>query len=106
MAIGEITAYYAGFLGAEIARGKKLPGPEWVQTWADRIVRWVDWLMGRWGMVTLFVLSAVPNPLFEIAGITAGSIRMPMRRFLPSVTAGKVVRGILLAYVGTALPFV
>ena len=106
MAIGEITAYYAGFLGAELARGRELPGPDWLRAFIDRVVRGVRWLVDRWGVPTLFVLSAVPNPLFEIAGITAGSIRMPMRQFLPAVTAGKIVRGVLLAYVGTALPFV
>jgi membrane protein DedA with SNARE-associated domain len=106
MAVGEITAYYAGFLGAELARGRSLPGPDWVRALADRVVRGIRWLMDRWGMATLFVLAAVPNPLFEVAGITAGSVRMPMKRFLPSVTAGKVVRGVLLAYLGTALPFV
>jgi membrane protein DedA with SNARE-associated domain len=44
--------------------------------------------------------------VFEIAGITAGSVRMKFRRFFIAVTAGKVVRGILLAYLGTWLPFV
>ena len=62
--------------------------------------------MDHWGMPTLFVLSAIPNPLFEFAGVTAGSVRMPFRQFFVSVTAGKIVRGILLAYLGTALPFV
>ena len=32
-------------------------------------------------MATLFVLSAIPNPAFEVAGLTAGSVRMPFRRF-------------------------
>jgi membrane protein DedA with SNARE-associated domain len=106
MAIGEITAYYAGYLGAEIVRGRELPGPKRFHPTIERIVRGIRWLMDRWGMATLFVLSAIPNPLFEIAGLTAGSVRMPFRRFLMSVTGGKIVRGILLAYLGTQLPFV
>ena len=48
----------------------------------ERVVGGVNWLMKRWGMATLFVLSALPNPLFEVAGLTAGSVRMPFRRFL------------------------
>jgi membrane protein DedA with SNARE-associated domain len=106
MALGEVTAYYAGYLGAEIVRGRELPGPKRLRPTIERVVRGVRWLMDRWGMATLFVLSAVPNPLFEIAGLTAGSVRMPFRRFLLSVTGGKVVRGVLLAYLGTQLPFV
>jgi membrane protein YqaA with SNARE-associated domain len=100
MAAGEITAYYAGYLGAELVRGRELPGPRRFHRTIERIVRGVNWLMNRWGMVTLFVLSAIPNPLFEIAGLTAGSVRMQFRRFLVSVTGGKIVRGMLLAYYG------
>lgn len=106
MALGEITAYYGGYLGAEMMRGRDLPGPKQFHGTIQRVVRTIDWLMNRWGMATLFVLSALPNPLFEIAGLTAGSVRMPFRRFLGAVTAGKIVRGILLAYLGTRLPFV
>lgn len=106
MAVGEITAYYSGYLGAEFMRGRELPGPRRFHGTIQKVVSGIDWLMDRWGMATLFVLSAVPNPLFEIAGLTAGSVRMPFRRFMVSVTAGKCVRGVLLAYLGTQLPFV
>lgn len=106
MAIGEITAYYAGFLGAELARGRELPGPKRFHATMERLIGGVNWLMDRWGMATLFVLAAIPNPAFEVAGITAGTVRMPMKRFFPAVTAGKIVRGILLAYLGHQLPFV
>lgn len=100
MAVGEITAYYAGYLGAELARGRELRGPAAVKRFIERTVRGVHWLMDRWGMVTLFALSAIPNPLFEVAGLTAGSVRMAFRRFFVAVTAGKIVRGLLLAYLG------
>jgi membrane protein DedA with SNARE-associated domain len=100
MAVGEITAYYGGYLGAELVRGREFGGPVRLRHVVERVVGGVNWLMKRWGMATLFVLSAIPNPLFEVAGLTAGSVRMPFRRFLLSVTAGKILRGILLAYYG------
>lgn len=100
MAVGEITAYYAGYLGAELARGRELGGPRWIKRFLDRVLAGVHWLIDGWGFPTLFVLSAIPNPLFEIAGLTAGSLRMPFRRFFVAVTAGKIVRGLLLAYFG------
>jgi membrane protein DedA with SNARE-associated domain len=106
MAVGEVTAYYAGFLGAELARGRELPGPKRFHATIERVVRGIDWLMARWGMLTLGVLAAVPNPLFEVAGITAGSVRMPFRRFFLAVTTGKVIRGLMLAYLGHQLPFI
>lgn len=107
MALGEITAYYAGFLGAELARGRRIGGPAWFQQAAEGVVRAVNWLMGRWGMITLFVLAVIPNPAFEVAGITAGSVRMPFKRFFASVAVGKIIRGIILAYLGDVfgLPF-
>lgn len=100
MAVGEITAYYAGYLGAELVRGRDLPGPRRLHGAMQRAINGVNWLMKRWGMLTLFLLSAVPNPLFEVAGLTAGSVRMQFRRFIVSVTGGKIVRGLLLAYYG------
>ena len=100
MAVGEITAYYDGYLGAELMRGRDLPGPRRFHGAMQRAINSVNWLMKRWGMLTLFALSAIPNPLFEVAGLTAGSVRMPFRRFIVSVTAGKIVRGMLLAYYG------
>jgi membrane protein DedA with SNARE-associated domain len=106
MGLGEVTLYYAGYLGAELARGSDLPGPDWLRRALHRVGAGVTWLMGHWGMATLFVLSAVPNPFFEVAGITAGSVRMPFRRFFVAAVAGKILRGMLLAYLGYKLPFV
>lgn len=106
MGLGEVTLYYAGYLGAELARGRELPGPAWFQRFAHRSATGINWLMARWGMATLFVLSAIPNPFFEVAGITAGSVRMPFRRFFVAAVAGKILRGLLLAYLGYKLPFV
>jgi membrane protein DedA with SNARE-associated domain len=100
MALGEITAYYAGYLGAEIVRGRDMKGPKRLQPTIERFMRFVSWLMDRWGVATLFVLSAVPNPMFEFAGLTAGSVRMPFRRFIVPVAAGKIVRAMVLAYYG------
>jgi membrane protein DedA with SNARE-associated domain len=100
MGLGEITAYVAGALGREVARGRQVGGPGWFRNGALKTARAINWLMLRYGMITLFVLSAVPNPVFEIAGLTAGAVRMNFWRFLGSVTAGKILRGLALAYIG------
>jgi hypothetical protein len=42
------------------------------------------------------VLSAVPNPAFELAGITVGAVGMRFWRFMLAVLIGKNVRGLLL----------
>ena len=100
MGLGEITAYVAGALGREVARGRHVGGPGWFRTAVLKTAQAINWLMMRYGMITLFVLSAVPNPVFEIAGLTAGAVRMNFWRFLGSVTAGKILRGLALAYLG------
>jgi membrane protein DedA with SNARE-associated domain len=100
MALGEITAYIAGMYGGQMAAGHTIPGPRWTRRFVERAISLIDRLMGRFGMLTLFVLSVIPNPVFEIAGLTAGAVRMPFGRFMGAVFVGKVLRGITLAFLG------
>jgi membrane protein DedA with SNARE-associated domain len=100
MALGEITAYIAGVYGGQMAAGHTLPGPKWTARLVERAISIIDRLMDHYGMLTLFVLSVIPNPVFEIAGITAGAVRMPFGRFMAPVFAGKILRGIILAFLG------
>lgn len=101
MAIGEVTAYVAGMATALIAREEEIKAPRRLQKLVERTTRAVNWLMGHFGMPTLYVLAAIPNPFFEVAGWTAGATRYSFWRFMLAVGAGKVTRGLLLAYVGT-----
>ena len=100
MALGEVTAYAAGSVGREFAEGRRVGGPPWFRRAVELTIRGIGWLMAHYGMLTLFVLSAIPNPLFEVAGLTAGSVRMNFWRFMSSVTAGKILRGLILAFLG------
>ncbi len=100
MALGEITAYVAGMATALVAKEEEIKPPKRLQKVFDRITKGVNWLMGHYGMPTLFVLSAVPNVFFEVAGWTAGATRYAFWKFMLSVGAGKITRGLLLAYVG------
>jgi membrane protein DedA with SNARE-associated domain len=101
MAIGEITAYVAGMAASLIAREEEIKAPTRLQPVIDKVTRGVSRLMARYGMPTLFTLSVVPNPLFEVAGWTAGATRYPFWKFMAAVTPGKICRGLLLAYVGS-----
>jgi len=100
MALGEVTAYAVGAVGREFAEGRHVGGPSWFRRGVESTIRGIGWLMAHYGMLTLFVLSAIPNPLFEVAGLTAGSVRMNFWRFMSSVAAGKIVRGLILAFLG------
>jgi membrane protein DedA with SNARE-associated domain len=105
MAVGEVTAYVAGMAGAEISREEHWKLPRRIQPAVDRLVRGVSWLMERYGAPTLFTLAAIPNPLFEFAGISAGATGYPFWRFMAAVTPGKILRGLLLAYLGDQVIF-
>jgi membrane protein YqaA with SNARE-associated domain len=100
MALGEITAYVAGMAASVIAKEEDIKAPSRLQPFIDRVTGWVTWLMSKYGMPTLFTLSVVPNPAFEVAGWTAGATRYPFWKFMGAVTPGKICRGLLLAYVG------
>jgi uncharacterized membrane protein YdjX (TVP38/TMEM64 family) len=91
-ALGEITAYYAGFLGKRIARLDNVPGYQ-------RLVRWMQ-KNGMWG---IFVISAQPILPVDVAGLLAGASRMPLWKFLVACWAGKLVKYILACYIGEAI---
>jgi membrane protein YqaA with SNARE-associated domain len=89
-ALGEMTGYLAGISGKRIVESR------------DRYEK-VQRLMDRHGGWVFFVLAAIPNPLFDIAGITAGVVRFPVWKFLLSAWAGKTIKAILFAGLGRQL---
>jgi uncharacterized membrane protein YdjX (TVP38/TMEM64 family) len=91
-ATGELTGYLAGRGGRLVLGGRQ-----------SGIVVRVSWLMDRHGFLTLFLLSAIPNPLFDVAGLTAGSLKYPPHRYWLAVALGKSVVYITLALGGQAL---
>ena len=85
--IGEITGYLLGYSG-RMAIHETHP--------YSRMVRW----MSKWGDLTIFLLALLPNPLFDIAGITAGVLKYPVWRFILLGAAGRIPKHILFAYLG------
>ena len=88
-ALGEFTGYAAGYGGGAIIRERAFY--RFVQAW-----------MQRHGSITMFVFSAIPNPVFDVAGTIAGAARMPAWKFFLSVWAGKTVKDIVVAATGLA----
>lgn len=89
MAIGELSGYLAGCGGRAIVEAKD----------RDRYQRLENW-MRRYGALTIFVLSVIPNPVFDLAGIAAGALHYPVWRFLLFCFLGKTVKGLVLAFAG------
>ena len=88
--IGELTGYLAGMSGHGIAKKRKH---------YDRISGWMD----RSGMLALFLLAAVPNFFFDVGGLIAGAVRMPLWRFMVPTWIGKSLRLIVVGYVAAKL---
>ncbi|MEE8346470.1 MAG: VTT domain-containing protein [Dehalococcoidia bacterium] len=86
-ALGEFSGYAAGYGGRIVFESR----PEY-----ERIRGWME----RHGTSSMFLLSVVPNPLFDVAGVAAGAVRMPIRRFFLAVLAGKVIKDTYLAAIG------
>lgn len=92
-ALGELTGYLAGYGGRVIVENGHT---------YQRMEEWTK----RFGLLVIFVLSIVPNPIFDLAGIAAGAFRFPPWRFLLSCWLGKTIKTVLIALIGAKLiPF-
>lgn len=88
-ALGEISGYLAGFSGQAVI--------EHVDIY-DRMVKW----MGRNGNLTVLLLAAMPNPFFDLTGIAAGALKMPILRFLLWCLIGVTFKMTVFALLGSA----
>jgi len=88
-ALGELSGYLAGFGTQTIVEKANI---------YDRLTRW----MQINGSLTVLILSALPNPLFDLAGVAAGALRMPVIKFLFWCWIGETIKMILFAYVGSS----
>lgn len=88
--IGELSGYLAGFSGQAVIEDQKR---------YDQMVRW----MQKNGPLTIAVLAFIPNPLFDLAGMIAGALKMKVHRFLFFAMIGKILKMTLFAYAGAGI---
>lgn len=89
-ALGELSGYLAGFSGQAIIQRVE---------WYEKMELW----MRKYGDLTILILSFLPNPAFDMAGITAGALKLPAWRFLFWCWLGKMLKMLLFAYGGAGL---
>ena len=89
-ALGETTGYLAGFSGQVVVDRK-----DWYKT----LTQW----MRKYGDLTIFVMAFIPNPLFDLAGMAAGMLKLPFLRFLFWCSLGKIIKMLIFAYTGASL---
>ncbi len=89
-ALGELSAYVIGYSGQRVIERAR---------WHATVEHW----MKKYGNITIFVLSAIPNPAFDVAGITAGAMKIPVARFLFFCLTGKFIKMLFFAFGGASL---
>lgn len=87
-ALGELSGYLAGFSGQAVVEGSAR---------YERVVGWME----KYGDVTILILAFIPNPLFDLAGMVAGILKMPVRKFLLYCVIGKILKMMMFAYAGS-----
>ncbi len=85
--LGELSGYLAGFSGQAIIENQAL---------YDRFAGY----MKRYGGLTITVLAFLPLPVFDLAGVAAGALRMHVLKFLGWCFLGKVPKMLIIAYAG------
>ncbi len=89
-ALGELSGYLAGFSGQAVIER------------AGLYARLSGWMQKN-GPLTILLLSALPNPLFDFAGIVAGVLKMPVHKFLFWCWVGETIKMLAFAYLGYGL---
>jgi len=87
-ALGELSGYLAGFSGQAAIEKARL---------YEKFKSW----MQKNGALTVLILSALPNPVFDLAGMVAGMLKMPVLKFLVFCWIGETIKMMVFAYAGS-----
>jgi len=87
-ALGEVSGYLAGFSGQAVAERTGI---------YNRFHLWIE----KHGFMAVLLLAALPNPFFDVAGIAAGILKMPIRVFLLAVWIGVTIKMFIFAWIGS-----
>ena len=85
--LGEILAYNVGVLGQLAIKDK-----EWFEPLHQN--------MEKNGFFTILIVTAIPNPIFNIAAGTSGALNYPMWKFLIASFLGNWLQYSILAIIG------
>ncbi len=91
-AIGELAGYYAGYFAGKVILKQRRAGFERAIT-----------LMNRYGVWAVSFVALIPVVLFDIVGLVAGALRMPVWKFLLACWVGRLGRAFLEAFIGVGL---
>jgi len=90
--IGELSGYFAGRLGQKVGILERA-------MWYSRFEQWIQ----RWGPWAIFFLAFQPVLPFDVAGIVAGTARMPLHKFWPALLVGRLAKYLIFAYAAAGI---
>jgi membrane protein YqaA with SNARE-associated domain len=88
-ALGELSGYLAGLGGQAVLEKRQF---------YQKLTHWME----KHGAITVFSLSALPNPLFDLVGLVAGALRMSPWKFLLWCWLGETLKMLFFAATGAA----
>jgi len=91
-ALGELTGYLAGFSGQGVVKNIKIY--EQLKNWMER--------HKTLAYLAILILAFIPNPLFDLAGMASGALKIPVSRFLFFCAIGKILKMLMFAYAGAS----
>ena len=96
MTVGMVMTYFVGTLGTNFM----------TRLMENRKGRFgqLTQKSGAWftksGVQSSFFMAAVPNPIYDFAGLIAGSLRVPIQKFCLGTFAGKSCQTLAVAFAG------
>jgi len=90
--VGEMTSYLAGYFGRTIIKPEQMKGYDKARNW-----------MNQYGVWTVFGLALVPIIPFDITGLAAGGLKLPLWKFSVACWIGKMPRLFLETYAGASI---
>lgn len=91
-ACGELVGYVLGRIGCR--RVEDLHQLEKARVW-----------LRRYGYLSIFAFAALPLPLFDVIGITAGTARLHPVKFFAVCTAGKIIKMLVYVFIVSNFAF-
>ena len=89
-AVGELSGYLAGFSGQGVVEQVAL---------YEKLTAWMKAHQNlAYGLIVL--LAFIPNPLFVLAGMASGALKLPLWKFLIACSVGKILKMLCFAYAG------
>ncbi|MCS7221916.1 MAG: VTT domain-containing protein [Anaerolineae bacterium] len=86
-ALGELTGYLAGASGRAIIQDR--------ERYQQLVAK-----TRRYGLFVILLMSIIPNPTFDLVGVAAGALNLPISRFLLACWIGKTIKATLVALLG------